>query len=220
VSAAALIVVATEVERPAGNFEILVSGVGKTAAAVVTAERLAVGPPVPAIVSFGVAGAYPSTGLVVGDVVIATEVALVDEGLDAGSHFVAFSRPGMEVPGGTWTPTDSSLARRLASGAHRLFTVKSGRVATVSVCAGTHELARERSRDGAIAESMEGAAVAYAARRRGVPFIELRGISNLCGPRSGAPFEIASAVRHAAEVLAALEGLRAEGWKPAAESRT
>jgi futalosine hydrolase len=84
-------------------------------------------------------------------------------------------------------------------------------VATVSVCAGTHELARERSRDGAIAESMEGAAVAYAARRRGVPFIEVRGISNLCGPRSGAPFEIASAVRHAAEVLAAIEGLRAEG---------
>jgi futalosine hydrolase len=214
VSAAALIVVATEVERPSSDFEILVSGVGKTAAAVVTAERLAVGPPVPAIVSFGVAGAYPSTGLVVGDVVIATEVALVDEGLDAGSHFVPFSRPGMEVPGGTWTPTDPSLVRRLASGTHRLFTVKSGRVATVSVCAGTHELARERSRDGAIAESMEGAAVAYAARRRGVPFIEVRGISNLCGPRSGAPFEIASAVRHAAEVLAALAAPKAEDQDP------
>jgi futalosine hydrolase len=206
---AALIVVATEVERPSGDFEVLVCGVGKTAAAVVTAERLAVGPPVPAIVSFGVAGAYPSAGLVVGDVIIATEVALVDEGLDAGSHFVPFSRPGMEVPGGAWTATDSSLVRRLAAGAHR-FAVRSGRVATVSVCAGSHELARERSRDGALAESMEGAAVAYAARRRGVPFIEVRGISNLCGPRSGAPFEIVSAVQHAAEVLAALTVQRTE----------
>ena len=97
-----LVVVATEAERPHGEFEIVVSGVGKTAAAVVTAERLATGPPVPAVVSFGVAGAYPGTALAVGDVVVATEISIVDEGLDAGSRFVPFSRPGMEVPGAAW----------------------------------------------------------------------------------------------------------------------
>ena len=199
-----LVVVATEAERPNGEFEIVVSGVGKTAAAVVTAERLATGPPVPAVVSFGVAGAYPGTALAVGDVVVATEIAIVDEGLDAGSRFVPFSRPGMEVPGAAWVPTDAALVGRLVVNRARRFAVRSGRMATVSVCAGTDRLAAERARQGALAESMEGAAVAFAAARRGIPFVEVRGISNLCGLRDGAPFNLAAAIRNAANVLEAL----------------
>jgi futalosine hydrolase len=48
---------------------------------------------------------------------------------------------------------------------------------------------------------MEGAAVAYAASLFGAPFAELRGISNFCGPREGARFELAAAVRNAARLL-------------------
>jgi futalosine hydrolase len=54
---------------------------------------------------------------------------------------------------------------------------------------------------GALAEGMEGAAVAYAASRFGVPFAELRGISNLCGPREGARFDLEGAIRNAAKLL-------------------
>jgi futalosine hydrolase len=203
-----LVVVATEAERPNGAFEIVVSGVGKTAAGVVTAERLAVGPPVSAVVSFGVAGAYPGTALTLGDVVVATEIAIVDEGLDAGSRFVPFSRPGMNVPGAAWIPTDTALVGRLVGNRARAFAVRSGRVATVSVCAGTDRLAAERARQGALAESMEGAAVAFAAARQGVPFVEVRGISNLCGPRDGASFNLAAAIRNAATVLETLATAR------------
>jgi len=193
-----LLVVATEAERPSAFAgEVLVCGVGKTGAAAATAARLAKGG-VRAVISFGVAGAYPGAGLDVGDVVVATEVAVVDEGLETGDRFVPFARPGMAVPGAGWTQCDASL---VADAKHAVFRVARGRVATVSVCAGTERLARERRATGAIAESMEGAAVAHAAALHGVPFAEVRGISNLCGPRDGARFDLATAIRNAATVL-------------------
>jgi futalosine hydrolase len=196
---ATLLVVATEAERPPGFVgEVLVCGVGKTGAAAATAARLAKGG-VARVISFGVAGAYPDAGLAVGDVVVATEVAVVDEGLDAGECFVAFARPGMTVPGAAWTRCDASLVGEAPRGA--VFRVVRGRIATVSVCAGTERLARERRATGAVAESMEGAAVAHAAALCGVAFAEVRGISNLCGPRDGTRFDLAAAVRHAALVL-------------------
>ena len=196
-----LLVVATEPERPpAFAGEVLVCGVGKTGAAAATAARLAKGG-VRAVVSFGVAGAYPGAGLGVGDVVVATEVAVVDEGLETGERFVGFARPGMTVAAAVWTPSDGSIAAGAPRDAG--FRIVRGRIATVSVCAGTERLARERHATGAVAESMEGAAVAHAAALFGVAFAEVRGISNLCGPREGARFDLATAVRNAAAVLAA-----------------
>lgn len=208
-----LVVVATEAERPPADFdsalpsarcEVLVCGVGKTGAAVATAARLAQGG-VAAVVSFGIAGAYPAGGLGIGDVVVATEVAVIDEGLETGEAFVAFGRPGMPVPGAAWMPCDAGLVDRLVSGPQPSFRLEAGRVATVSVCAGTSRLAEERGRSGAVAEGMEGAAAAWAARACGVPFVEIRGISNLCGPRgadgTGAPFDLRTAATNAAVVL-------------------
>lgn len=195
-----LVVVATEAERPSVPAEILVCGVGKTGAAAATATRLALGG-VRAVVSFGVAGAYPQSGLRIGDVAVATEVAVIDEGLEAGDRFVPFARPGMPVPGAEWTETDAALRDALLSGAPPSFAVAAGRIATVSVCAGTHRLAEERGALGAVAEGMEGAAVAWAAAAHRIPFVEVRGISNECGPREGRPFDLATALAHADEML-------------------
>jgi futalosine hydrolase len=205
-----LIVVATEAEVPQGDFDALVCGVGKTGAAASTlaelSGRAARGGLPSAVVSFGVAGAYPAAGLDVGDVVVASEVAVVDEGLETGDRFVPFERAGMTVPAAAWTPCDAALVGRLVSGPRPGFRVVTGRVATVSVCAGTARLADERARGGVLAEGMEGAAVAFACAHHGLPFVEVRGVSNLCGPREGGRFDLAVAVRHAAAVLAALGG--------------
>ena len=199
-----LVVVATEAEVPSvSGAETLVCGVGKTAAAAATALRLLDGG-VGAAVSFGVAGAYPGGGLAVGDVAVATEVAVVDEGLETGPSFEPFERADMPVPGAAWTATDPELRTHLFSPGAAEFTIVCGRVATVSVCAGTERLASERAASGAVAESMEGAAVAHAASCFDIPFVEVRGISNACGPRGGAPFELAVAVRNASVVLARL----------------
>ncbi len=200
-----LIVVATEAERPRRiRAEVLVSGVGKTAAGAATAARLARGG-ASAVVSFGAAGAYPRSGLSIGDVVVASEVAVLDEGLDEGDRFVPFDRPGMTVPGARWAAADEGLLARLRTGADAGFRVVAGRIATVSAGAGTERLAVARQESGALAEGMEGAAAAYAASLFAVPFVEVRGISNLCGPRSGRPFDLARAVRNAQTVLARLE---------------
>jgi futalosine hydrolase len=105
----------------------------------------------------------------------------------------------MHVPGAGWLTCDPSLVGGAPQDAD--FRVVHGRIATVSVCAGNARLAAERAASGALAESMEGAAVAHAATLFGLPFAELRGISNLCGPRDGAPFELAAALRNAARLL-------------------
>lgn len=195
-----LIVVATNAEVPRSPAsEVLVSGVGKAGAAVATAARLAKGG-VDGVISFGVAGAYQVSGLTVGDVVIATEVAVLDEGLEDGTTFVPFNRPGMTVPGSAWAACDASLLT-VPSARGAAYRVGYGRIATVSVCAGSARLAGERAATGAIAEGMEGAAVALAAACYGLPFTELRGVSNLAGPRGGSRFELARALAHAAEFL-------------------
>jgi len=194
-----LVVVATDAETPRDvDAEILVCGVGKIGAAAATAARLAKGG-VRAVISFGVAGAYPGAGLDVGDVAVATDVAVVDEGLETGTKFVAFARPGMSVPGAQWRRCDASLVADAPADA--TFRVVKGRVATVSVCAGAARLATERAATGAVAEAMEGAAVAHAASLFGVAFAELRGVSNLCGPRDGARFDVSIAVANAAKLL-------------------
>jgi futalosine hydrolase len=73
--------------------------------------------------------------------------------------------------------SDSLLVARLRA---KGFPVRSG--ITVSQVTWTQETADRRARLGAQVESMEGFAVLRAAQRAGIPAIELRGISNRCGP--------------------------------------
>ncbi len=198
-----LVVVASGPEVPRiSGVELLVCGVGKSAAAVETTMRLARGG-VRAVVSFGVAGAYPRSGLEVGDVVVATEISVIDEGLECGDRFEPFERIGMVAPGVGWRATDPRLRAALVHG-DAAFAVAEGRIATVSVCAGTTRLAEERGATDALAEGMEGAAIALAAACHSVPFAEVRGISNPCGPRDGAPFALAGPIANASRVLARL----------------
>lgn len=205
-----LIVCATEAEaapvrRRLPGARVVVSGVGKVGAAAATVAALLEERP-DAVLSVGVAGAYPGRGLAVGDVVVATRVRVADEGLETTARFVPFERPGMPVPGARALVPDPELRSLLVGAPASGFRVVSGPIATVSVCAGTDDLAGRRAAEGFLAEGMEGAAVAHVAERYGVPFAEVRGISNPCGDRDGAPFELDVPARHAAEVVAAALG--------------
>ena len=192
----------TPCRQAVSGAEVVVCGVGKIAAASETALALArhrYG----LVVSAGVAGALPRSDLAVGDVVVATKVRVVDEGLRTGSGFVPFDRPGMPVPGARWAVPDPEWRSRVLSVQVQGFRLRSGPVATVSECAGTDELAHERASQGFVAEAMEGAAVAHAAEHHRVPFLELRAISNPCGNRDGTPFELERPMANLAIVLAA-----------------
>lgn len=127
----------------------------------------------------------------IGEVVIATASVFFEEGIDLPGGPADMRALGFELGLAPWAygnriRVDTALADRLAASLQREGTVvHRGAIATVARCSGTDQWARavQAQSQGAIAEAMEGAAVALVAGRFGVPFAELRVISNTCGDR-------------------------------------
>jgi futalosine hydrolase len=196
---------------------IVVTGVGKAGSACEATIALREERPC-LTVQVGCAGALPGSGLVPGDVVISDVEILADEGVETEDGFLDLQRLGLpagrdglldiynEVP--VSCPRFETWGELFARTGGR-FTVRSGRMATVSTVSGTESRAREiAARWGVVAENMEGAASALVALRHHCPFFEVRGISNLAGERNRAAWEIDLACDHAAEVavhIAAIE---------------
>lgn len=211
-----LIVVATAGE--AGNLRdlparVTVSGVGPVAAALAT-QRALQEAPARLVVSAGIAGAYPASGLMPGDLAVSSHVIQADLGAWDGDDWLSLDALGLSVlpdgPGGATFPAwdgAEDLARR--SGA------AFGPMLTLSSVTGSLERARqlEARYPGALTEGMEGAGVAHAARLAGVPALELRGVSNAVGPRDRSAWRIPealSATRRGLETL--LNGSSGGGW--------
>jgi len=115
--------------------------------------------------------------------VVATASAWADEGVRTPTEFLPCSRLGFPIGPypGELVPVDEPLSAAIAG---RLGAVR-GVIATVSSCSGTDAAAGDvAARCGAIAEGMEGAAVGHAAAMLGIPFVEVRAISNTTGDRS------------------------------------
>jgi futalosine hydrolase len=187
--------------RVAADLELLVTGVGKANAAgavarVLTAERHG------AVLSVGVAGTYGQGR--VGSVVVGTASAYADEGVRCPDRFIDLSElgfPPADLPGMSF-PADPALLEAIGPLADQ-----SGVIATVSACSGTDAQAREiRDRTGALAECMEGAAVAHVARRLGVPFCELRVISNTTGDRNRQVWDLKGSLGRLADIIGRLCG--------------
>ncbi|WP_433536731.1 futalosine hydrolase [Micromonospora sp. CA-249363] len=163
-------------------------GVGPAVAGAATARLLALaeaaGRPYRAVVSAGVAGGFTGRAAV-GDTVLATASIAADLGADSPDGFLGIEELGMPpalLGGGSVVPADPTLLATLRAA---LPTATIGPVLTVSTvtgtAAGTEELRRRHPE--AVAEAMEGYGVAVAAAQAGVPFAELRTISNPIGPR-------------------------------------
>ena len=94
----------------------------------------------------------------------------------------------------------SAEARRITDGKQNgdgAFQVAFGLGLTVSMVSGDTETAGKRFRQyGALAENMEGSAVAQACFRFGVPMLECRGISNVAGDRCKARWHMETAIAH------------------------
>ena len=144
------------------------------------------------LVDIGIAGAYPGSGLEIGEVVAGESEVFADLGMEfpEAPHF----RPLGEFPF-----ADDALRAplplvvpRWAEGARR------ARGATVNACAGTDAVGALRRRVfAADFEGMEGAAFALAGRERGTPVAEIRAISNVAARRDMRPEN----VRRALEAL-------------------
>ena len=140
-----------------------------------------------AIVVCGVGGAYPSSGLDVGQVVCAETECYGDLGASSPAGFLdmkALGFPTVEGP----VPFFNELPMQLFPAERR------ARFVTVSTCTGIEADARAlEARTGGAVETMEGAAVAHVAHLHGVPVGEVRGISNIVTTRDKASWQLREA---------------------------
>lgn len=190
--------------------DLVVTGVGKANAAGGVA-RVADPARHGLVLSLGIAGALPRSGgamLALGSLVVATESAYADEGLESPAGWATVAELGFPLAPAPMranaVPGDAGAVVRLAAWADA-----SGPIATVSTCSGTDALAAKvAARTSALAEAMEGAAIGQAACRLGLAFAEARAISNTTGDRASQRWDIRAALERLERVVG---GLR-EGW--------
>jgi futalosine hydrolase len=190
-----------EGETGSGRIILAVTGMGKinaAAAAAALVERHA-----PALlVNTGCAGAFPESGLAVGDLAVASVEVCADEGVLDPSGWLSYEDigiPAVERKGIRYYnefPLSLAVAERAVLLAASLgIPIMRGKFLTVSTCSGTAARGRELyHRFGALCENMEGAAVAQVALRYGVDCLEVRGISNLVEDRDPSRWDIPLAV--------------------------
>ena len=184
-------------------------GVGPAVAAAATARLLtlaeAAGRPYRAVVSAGIGGGFAGR-VAVGATVLGTRSVAADLGAESPEGFIPVDELGMppELLGGG--PTVDADPELLAALRAALPEAVVGAVLTVSTVTGTAASTRalaDRHPD-AVAEAMEGYGVAVAAAHAGLPFAELRTVSNPIGPRDRGSWrmrEAFTALTAAARVL-------------------
>ncbi len=194
-----------------------VCGVGPVAAALATQAALLRGPRPDLVISAGIGGAFAhSDGVAVGAAAMASEMLYGDLGAWAGENFLTLDALGLsvfpevpsipQVPRSTDAPKPSETLSAPNPGrfpawsgsaalASRLG-LACGPFVTVSSVTGSTGQAQALLRrvPGALIEGMEGAGAAQAAALYGVPCTEIRGVSNLVGPRDRESWQIGAAL--------------------------
>jgi futalosine hydrolase len=174
------------VKTGAGQLTVVAGGVGPARAAACAATALTVDRPALLVVA-GVAGGFAGRAAV-GDVVVADAVVYADLGADSPAGFLPISELGFGA--------DRALPRPdlVALAAARTGAVV-GPILTVSTVTGTAARAAELAdRHDPAAEAMEGAGGWAAAEAYNVPFLEIRAVSNVVGPRDRANWRLADAL--------------------------
>jgi len=197
---------------------LCIGGVGKANAAHAT-TLLALHEP-EALIIFGIGGAYPGSGAIIGDVVLAREEIAGDDGVLTRDGFKDFEYIGIpllktttSVIYTTYPASESSLEKAFRTlgrcpeaWAQR---VRIGSFVTLSTCTGTIARALElEHRYHSLCENMEGSAAAQVAALHGIPWLEVRGISNIVEDRNPGNWNIPAAA------LAAQQAVRhiVEDW--------
>ncbi len=147
------------------------------------------------IVVCGVGGAYPSSGLAVGDVVCAETECYGDLGATSPTGFLDMKALGFPIVDAA-VPLFNELPMQVFPTSRR------ARFVTMTSCTGTDRDARAiEARTGGAVESMEGAAVAHVAHLHCVRVGEVRGISNIVTDRDTRAWRLKEAAAAAQEAL-------------------
>jgi futalosine hydrolase len=155
------------------------------------------------VIQFGIGGAYVPTGLPIRSVVLATEEIYGDVGVVTPEGWKPADEIGIPLVHGdpphfNRFPLDSQLV----STAAEICGVRCGPFITVSQCSGVQAIGDAlHARFNALCESMEGAAAAHICTLYDIPFLEVRGISNLVEDRQPARWDIPGAADAAQSAL-------------------
>lgn len=187
----------------------VISGIGTSNASAATVLAAQLFAP-DLIISTGCGGAYPGSGLGIGDIALATSEVFADEGVETPEGWQSLEQIGIpllerngrrffnEIPLSAQANTAAlEVAGQLGNTA-----IAAGRFLTVATCSGTTARGTELTdRFGGICENMEGAAVALMAARYGIECLELRGISNHVEDRDRTRWNINLAVANSQRLL-------------------
>jgi futalosine hydrolase len=190
------------VEGKFGTVPVLIfhSGVGKTNAAHGSTLLLEKFRPA-LILLIGCGGAYRSSGMVPGGLAIASEEIFGDEGVitPRGWQSTKYMKLPLLRKGKQSFYNRFPMDRKIVNKAARIlrgFMPRTGPFVTVSEVTGTDEKAVEmEKRFRGICENMEGAAVAQLCTLYDVPFLEIRGISNVVKQRNKKEWKLSAAAR-------------------------
>lgn len=195
---------------PKGRRDVLalVTGVGPVNAALAAGRTLA-GHEISGMVNIGVAGTYDEKALPMLATAVATAECWPDFGLATETGIdpkgIGLSLGRVDnVPVFDRLELDPDKAARTM----RLTlpeTWRRGDSVTVGAASGTPAHAQAlRTRYGACTENMEGFALAWACTLAGIPFLEIRTVSNLVGSREPGHWKLGQAVAELANVVAQL----------------
>lgn len=132
------------------------------------------------ILNIGIAGAYPESGLNIGEVVAGTSEVYGDVGFELPEPPYFQSISESRFAGSLYAEPFAleAFEERLAP------LLRFGRGVTVNACTGSERVGRLRGEIfQADFETMEGAAVAQAGKSFGIPVCEIRAISNIASVR-------------------------------------
>jgi futalosine hydrolase len=189
------------------GYWVVRTGVSKSNAAGATAAALAGREGTwDMVLTIGIGGTLvPEVKL--GEVVIGTWDAFADEGVASPEGFTSLCDMGFGILNGKdRVDADPRAVQWLHSRVQACgVPVHLGGCATVSSCSGTDELAAGVvARTGALAESMEGAAVLLAAHHAGIAAGQVRIISNTCGERKSQKWDLRGALTMVQRVMGAI----------------
>jgi futalosine hydrolase len=193
------------------------TGIGKVNAAL-CAVGLIEKFPITNIINLGVGGAYPASGLKTGDIAVASKEIYGDEGVISSGGWEGLKKIGIPLvqSGNKKYFNEFPLDKKLAEKAYRLlksgtqYAVRSTRTTkgifvTVSAVTGTHNRALELERRfNAVCENMEGAALAQVCAIYKIPFLEIRGISNIVGVRDKRKWDLNLASENCQDAVLAI----------------
>lgn len=208
-----LLVAATAAERDAAcrapgpsrhSVDILVTGVGMVATAARLARRLAQAPP-DVVLNVGICGAF-TRNLPLGAAVHVISDSCSELGVEDGPAFVPATDIGLLAPDEA-PYTAGRLVNPAPPSSATLAALPRVTGITVNTVHGDEaSIARLRAHIAPDVESMEGAAFMYACLTAGVPFAQVRAVSNYVERRNRAAWAIDAAFDTLSRVTAAILG--------------